>query len=360
MYRMSGITLPDGGQRDVFIVDGRVTFEPVEDADVLIEDAIIMPGLVDLHAHLALNSPAGDDASDDDRATASARAHVDAGILALREPGAPNHASKGLGPDRGLPRTVTGGRFLAPPTRYFPGLAREVPEAELVPAALEELAHSRAWVKIIGDTPLGGDGITRTYSDESLYEVSRAVHTAGGRIAVHCSLPETINGAVEAGFDSLEHGTFMPTDLLASVLDAGIAWIPTLSISDPIRGMVRELGFSSSSVAYVEGCLAALPEAVRRAVDAGVVVLAGTDAGMVPHGMVRREVELFISAGVDPETAIGAASWDARRWLGLPLIEEGAPADLVAYRADPRDDPSVLAEPAVVVLDGTVLRRPAG
>jgi imidazolonepropionase-like amidohydrolase len=360
MYRISGTTLPDGGQRDIFIVDGRFTFEPVENADILIQDALIIPGLVDLHAHLALFSPAGDDASDEDRVSASAQAHVDAGILALREPGGPNHASKGLGPDRGLPRTVTGGRFLAPPGRYFPGLAREVPAAELVPAALEELAHSQAWVKIIGDTPLGGDGITRTYSDKALDEVCRAVHGAGGRIAVHCSLPETINGAVEAGFDSLEHGTFMPPDLLTSVLDAGIAWIPTMSISDPIRGMVREMGFSRSSVAYVEGCLDALPEAVCRAVEAGVVVLAGTDAGMVPHGMVRREVELFITAGIDPEAAIGAASWNARKWLGLPLIEEGAPADLVAYRADPRDDPSVLAEPAVVVLDGTVLRRPVG
>ena len=80
----------------------------------------------------------------------------------------------------------------------------------------------------------------------------------------------------------------------------------------------------------------------------------------IVDGMVRCELELFIAAGIDPGAAIGAASWNVRKWLGLPLIEEGAPADLVAYRADPRDDPSVLAEPAVVVLDGTVLRRPVG
>ena len=64
-------------------------------------------------------------------------------------------------------------------------------------------------------------------------------------------------------------------------------------------------------------------------------MLAGTDAGMGPHGLIRHEVELMIAAGLDAQTALGAASWTARRWLGLPGIEEGAPADLVAFREDP-------------------------
>jgi imidazolonepropionase-like amidohydrolase len=91
------------------------------------------------------------------------------------------------------------------------------------------------------------------------------------------------------------------------------------------------------------------------AVEAGLPVLAGTDAGLVPHGLVATEVALLVQAGIDPLVALGAASWTARSWLGLPGIEDGAPADLVAYRDDPRTDPAVLTEPTVVVLDGRIV-----
>jgi imidazolonepropionase-like amidohydrolase len=74
--------------------------------------------------------------------------------------------------------------------------------------------------------------------------------------------------------------------------------------------------------------------------------------------MIRHEIELLLSAGLEPQVALGAASWIARTWLGLPLIEEGAPADLVAFREDPREDPAVLFDPALVILDGRLIRDP--
>ncbi len=284
-----------------------------------------------------------------------ARSHLDAGVLALREPGSPDHESRDLGPADGLPRITTAGRFLSPPGRYFPGLAREVDEGGLVEAALEELAWSGAWVKLIGDSPLGGDGITRTFTDAALAQVTAAVHGAGGRVSVHCTVPEVISGALDAGVDSLEHGSFMTLDLLPVLRQADVTWVPTCSINDAVRGLVRNVGYSESAIRHVETCLDAQPEVIRQAVADGVRVLAGTDAGMVPHGMVRREIELLIAAGVPVEAALGAGSWTARSWLGLPLVEEGAPADLVAYREDPRDDPAVLAVPAVIILDGELL-----
>jgi imidazolonepropionase-like amidohydrolase len=97
------------------------------------------------------------------------------------------------------------------------------------------------------------------------------------------------------------------------------------------------------------------PEVLRAAVDGGIPVLAGTDAGMGPHGAVGHEVQLLCAAGLDAATALGAASWTARSWLGLPGLEEGAPADLVAYRDDPRADPAALASPVLVLLDGNVV-----
>jgi imidazolonepropionase-like amidohydrolase len=248
------------------------------------------------------------------------------------------------------------GRFLAPPGRYLPGLAREVDDDALPDAAVEELrAGGSTWAKVIGDFPVPGVGILRTYSAEALAEAVRRVHAAGGRVAVHCSVPEVIQDAIEAGVDSLEHASLMRADQITAAVSAGCAWVPTLSIDEAVRGMCRQVGLPEALVRQVDQGLDRQPEVLRAAVEAGITVLAGTDAGMGPHGTVGHEVALLCAAGLDPASALGAASWTARSWLGLPGIEDGAPADLVAYRSDPRDDLARLAAPVLVVLDGVVV-----
>jgi imidazolonepropionase-like amidohydrolase len=182
------------------------------------------------------------------------------------------------------------------------------------------------------------------------------VHAAGGRIAVHCSLPEVVQDAIEAGFDSLEHGSFLRPDQVDAAVRAGVAWVPTLSIDDGIRGLVRALGLDDAVVRDVDAGLDRQPEVLRAAAEAGLTVLAGTDAGMGPHGRIAGEVALLRAAGLPATVALGAASWTARSWLGLPGIEVGAPADLVAYREDPLEDPAVLGSPALVLLDGRLVR----
>lgn len=347
VWHLRGLVLPDGIERDVYVVGGRLTFEmPDVPTTTLATDVYLLPGLVDVHAHLALFSPAGDTAPSEERVRASAGAHLEAGVLAVREPGSPDHSSRGLGPSEGLPRVTTAGRFLAPPGRYFPGLAREVTDEELPDAAVEEHESSGAWVKLIGDTPFPGPGITTTFGAEAVAETVRRVHERGGRVAIHCSLPEVVDAALAAGVDSLEHATFVQSDQVAALAVSGAAWVPTCSINDAIRQL------APSQAALIDR----QADAIALAAEAGVPILAGTDAGMGPHGMVRHEIELLCTAGLSPTVALGAGSWTARLFLGLPGIEAGAPADLTAYRTDPRADLGVLAEPAVVVLDGTAVR----
>lgn len=98
------------------------------------------------------------------------------------------------------------------------------------------------------------------------------------------------------------------------------------------------------------------PETMRSGWETGVPLLAGTDGGIVAHGLVRDEIGLLKGAGIPAEKALGAGSWRARDFLGFPAIEQGAPADLVAYERDPLEDLDVLSAPAVIVLDGNVLR----
>jgi imidazolonepropionase-like amidohydrolase len=84
-------------------------------------------------------------------------------------------------------------------------------------------------------------------------------------------------------------------------------------------------------------------------------VLAGTDAGMVPHGIVADEIRLLLDAGVPADQALAAGSWTAREFLGRRGIEEGAPADIVAFAEDPRSDAGVLTRPVLRMLHGRLL-----
>jgi len=344
--------LPEVSVRDVFVRDGKITFDQVDDAETIFDDGYLLPGLVDAHAHLALFSPASEGASPEERARASARAHLDAGVLAVREPGSPDNGSLALLDEGVLPRIQCAGRFLAPSGRYFPGLAREVTEDELPDAALDELRASGTWVKVVGDF-FTADGFTANWRAETLVETARRVHDAGGRIAIHAILPDVIEQAIEARFDSIEHGTVIGNDHIDAMAKGGIAFVPTMIIAEGIRQSLAANGLVASEQKMISDALDVHGDRVAYAVDAGVTVLAGTDAGMGPHGMIREEVSRFVGAGVPRDVALGAASWTARRYLGLPVIEEGAPADIVAFRDDPRE---TLGAADVVVLRGQRVR----
>jgi imidazolonepropionase-like amidohydrolase len=338
---------------DLFVVDGRFRLEAVEGAETLWSGGYAIPGLVDAHAHLALASPASEGADEGERIRASARAQLDAGVLLVREPGSPTRATRDIGPSENLPRVQTAGRFLAAVGRYFPGLAREVEAYELAEAALDELAWSGHWVKVIGDFFDSDGAIAPVFPVETLAETSARVHAAGGRITMHCMSSVSVEQAIVAGFDAIEHGTVVSAGLATAVGEAGMTWVPTMTIADPVRQMIG--GYPAATAEAVAAGLAVQGHMITLAAAAGARILAGTDAGMVPHGVVASEIRLLAAAGLSPSDALAAGSWEARRYLGLPNIEDGAPADLVVYPDDPTEDLSVLDHPALILLDGRVL-----
>ena len=344
--------LPDGVARDLWIEDGRFVEGPL-DTDAAHVGGFAVSGLVDAHAHLALNSPIpeGDAVA---RATASARAHVQAGVLAVREPGSPEHASAALDGMPGLPTIHTAGRFLAPPERYLPGLARYVDDEALPGAALEELAHSGRWVKIIGDFFDDEGRFTPNYGIETLSHTAALVHEAGGRITMHAMIPESVQQAIDAGFDAIEHGSLIEPTQVAAMAAAGMTWTPTAIIDDILRATAGEM-VGPDGLAFLVDGMATRGEAIRMANELGVRILAGTDAGMTPHGVVAQEILLLEAFGLPTAAALGAGSWDAREYLGLPGVEIGAPADLVVFPDDPREDLGLLAHPQLVVLRGEIV-----
>jgi imidazolonepropionase-like amidohydrolase len=343
---LNGRLLPGSDLTDLWVVDGRITFVEKRGARTVAEDAWLLPGLVDAHAHLSLASPS--DGSARERATASALAQLDAGVLLVREPGSPDDGAAGLGPQDGTPRVLTAGRFIVTEGGYFPGLGLETAPADL-PQTVADQAEGKQWVKLVVDF-FGPDGIVPTWTRADIAAAVEAAHTVGARVAVHATRPDVIADAVEAGVDSIEHGTAMPRDLLPSLLERGVMWTPTLLISDGIRQVAP-----APALPEIEGWLDQLPATVAAAADLGVPVLAGTDAGMGPHGQVLQELRLLAAAGLSPDQVLAAGSWDARQRLGFGGIEEGAPADLLAFADDPRTDLEVLTRPVVTLLDGRLV-----
>jgi imidazolonepropionase-like amidohydrolase len=146
----------------------------------------------------------------------------------------------------------------------------------------------------------------------------------------------------------------------AAMREHGIAWVPTLSPdhADVVFEFASAMGATPQTAAWMRATVAAQPAMTARAHDAGVLVLAGTDAGQIPHGMLVEQIRYLADGGMPVTAAIGAASWTARRYLGLPGLDPGAPADLVVYDGDPRVDLEVLRRPAMIVLGGQPIRPP--
>ena len=111
----------EGGQtRDVVIVDGVVADASPMPSRVPDAAERVLPGLVDIHNHLSLASPAGDHEEPVVRVRANVSVELAVGVLAIREPRSPDDASMLLAGEAGWPQVVTAGRFLAPPGWYFP------------------------------------------------------------------------------------------------------------------------------------------------------------------------------------------------------------------------------------------------
>jgi len=353
-FLIQATVLPTGAPTDLWIRSGRWVDGPVDDAATLHSGGYAVPGLVDAHAHLALASPSPE-GDDNERARASARSHLEAGVLTVREPGSPNHASAGLGPSDGLPTVITAGRFLAPPGRYFPGLAREVDDDHLVSAALEELEHSGGWAKVIGDFFDESGRFSTNYRSETLAETAARVHDAGGRITLHAMIPDSIQQAIDAGFDGIEHGSVLEQGQVESMAAAGITWTPTALIDAVLRDTADDM-LGPDGGAWLVEALRPHGEQIRLAHELGVRILAGTDAGMNPHGVVAQEIRLLHSFGLPAAAALAAGSWEARAYLGLPGIEVGAPADMVVFPDDPRGDLAILDHPSLILLSGQQVR----
>jgi imidazolonepropionase-like amidohydrolase len=353
---LSGVLLPEGEHRDLWVTGGRITFEPVPGAETVSRGGWVLPGLVDAHCHVGI-ATGGSAVADLAAAREQALTERAAGVLALRDCGSPVDTRE-LDEHADLPRVIRAGRHLAAPRRYIPGLASELDPADLVAEVVVQARRGDGWVKLVGDWIDRGVGdLAPEWPAEVLAAAIEAAHAEGARVTAHTFGTEALPGLLAAGIDCIEHGTGLTEELVAEMAARGTAVVPTLVNVENFPGFAaageaRFPGYASTMRRLYAGSGAV----VRAAYEAGVPVFAGTDAGGgIAHGVIADEVRALHSAGLPAEAALAAASWAAREWLGLPGITEGAPADLVVYETDPRADLDTLARPQRMVLRGVVV-----
>jgi imidazolonepropionase-like amidohydrolase len=166
-----------------------------------------------------------------------------------------------------------------------------------------------------------------------------------------------IEAAIDAGVDSIEHGTGMMPVHIQAMAARGIAWVPTLTTGGSAAAIAfaQALGMPTDTQDWLSTAYDRIPTMIALAAATGVRVFAGSDAGEHPHGTLVQQVQQIHAAGIPAEQSLATASWEARAYLGLPGIQSGLPADFVVYANDPRTDLDTLHHPELIVLDGRVI-----
>jgi imidazolonepropionase-like amidohydrolase len=230
-------------------------------------------------------------------------------------------------------------------------------ESQLPDAVAEQAQCGDGWVKLVGDWIDRGLGdLAPLWSDDVLKAAIDVAHAHGARVTAHVFGEDALPGLITAGIDCIEHGTGITDDVIELMLARGTALVPTLINTDNFPGIADSAGRYPSYAAHMRALYATCRPRIAAAREAGVPIYAGTDAGgMIAHGRIADEVHALTGIGMSATDALGAACWDARRWLGRPGLDHGAPADLLCFTEDPRTGPAVLGRPDLVILRGRIL-----
>ncbi|MEV6716872.1 amidohydrolase family protein [Lentzea sp. NPDC051208] len=348
---LRGVVLPDGEPRDLWVVNGRVRTRPVPGAQTVVDGGFLVPGLVDAHCHVGLGPQGGVELPE---AVEQAITDRDAGTLLIRDCGSPIDTTP-LQERLDLPRIIRAGKHISRPKRYIPHISVEV-ESDLATAVAEQAAYGDGWVKLVGDWIDRGEGdLAPLWTDDELAQAIKVAHDAGAKVTAHVFGEDALPGLINAGIDCIEHGTGLTDDTIALMAARGTALVPTLINIETFPGIAEKAGKYPKYANHMRDLHARVSTTVASAIEAGVPVYAGTDAGGgIRHGRIVDEIVALHGVGMSAVDAIGAASWGAREWLGFPSLTEGAAADIVVYDEDPRENLETLRSPRMVMLRGRI------
>ncbi len=347
----------------------------------------VLPGLIDCHTHLTSEPNQAGYSSlgiSIPRAALTgaknARLTLEAGFTTVRNVGASGYADTALrdainagdvpGPRivaSGPALGITGGHcddtLLAPQFHHVEeGVADGVPA--VMQKTREVIKYGADVIKICatgGVLSLGDDPRTSQYTLEEMKAIVAEAHRLGRRVAAHAHGADGIKLAVQAGVDSIEHGSYIDDEAVKMMKERGTYLVPTLYLQDWFLENYQSLDVPAPMVAKAREVFPRARQNIARAFAQGVPVAFGTDAAVYAHGLNGREFAVYVSLGLSPLQAIQAATLNAASLLGwqdrIGAVEPGKYADLIAVEGDPLKDIAELQRVRFVMKDGVVVRR---
>jgi imidazolonepropionase-like amidohydrolase len=362
-------------------------------------DATLCPGFMDAHTHLTddfsgnynerrlreLDLNVSEQAI---RATMFARVTVEAGFTTVRDLGSHfvdshefvdvalrNSINKGLivGP-RMLVATkgigATGGHF-DPTNGYRDFLFGREPDYtdgiangpdEIRKAVRFEVKNGADVIKAAvsgGVLSLTDEVDTPQFTPAEIAALVDESHRLRKKVAVHCHGDQVAREAIEAGVDSIEHGSFMKPETLAMMKKKGTFLTPTLMASEWIMGKIDN--YPPALQAKAKAATAARSDMFRNAVKMGLRISFGTDAAVYPHGQNAKEFKLMVDLGMKPIDALKSATANDAELLGISqkvgTLEKGKLADVIAVPGDPTMDITATERVSFVMKEGKVIRH---
>jgi imidazolonepropionase-like amidohydrolase len=184
-------------------------------------------------------------------------------------------------------------------------------------------------------------------------------HRLRKKIAVHCHGDQAAKEAIEAGVDSIEHGSFLKPETLQLMKTKGTYLVPTLMASEWIMSKID--AYPPALQAKARAATAARSEMFRNAVKLGVKIGLGTDAAVFPHGQNAKEFKLMVDLGLPPIEALRSATSVDAELFGISAkvgtLEKGKLADIVAIPGDPTTDITATERVSFVMKEGKILKN---
>lgn len=393
---------PALGSSTLVIVDGRihaihagrlqqVDGQPPETRVLDLGTLFVLPGLIDAHVHLD-SDVAGVAGQLEGVSRSTAAAAYDAAVNARRTLAAGFTTVRNLGDGDGVtlalrdaiaagktrgPRIFDAGRSISTTSGHMDArlgfrddLHAAIGDANLCDgvescrrAVRAQIGRGVDWIKIAttgGVNSRIGAGLGQQMFADEAKAIVETAHLYQRKVAVHAHGADGIQVALEAGADSIEHGTMLDDANLAALKRSGAFVVPTLST---VNGYIERLknnpdAYAPAVRAKIEWRIEVTGKAFRRAVEQQVRIAFGTDAGVSLHGCNADEFALMVQHGMTPAQALAAATREAADLLGLDAeigsIEAGKRADLIAVAGNPLKDLATLKDVRWVMTAGQV------
>ena len=338
----------------------------------------LLPGLVDGHSHLLLHAYSEmswvDQVSREGlalrvaRATNHLKATLQAGFTTIRDLGTEGAGYADVELKHAVEQNIIPGPRILASTRaivatgtYQPKFVAEwnVPQGaeeadgidSLTRVVRDQIGKGADWIKLYADYRWGPSGESKpTFSLEELKLAVETARSAGVPVAVHANTAEAMRRATLAGVETIEHGGEGTPEVFRLMAEHHVALCPTITAATTVW---PPSGVETAAQRRKR-------ESFRAALDAGVVILNGSDVGTFPHGENARELEAMVAYGMTPMAAIKSATSVAARVLHMDMqigrIRPGLLADLAAFEGDPAQDISALRHVKFVMKNGVIVR----